>query len=250
MELQLPPAVYSDTYSPKMSEKYVHIKTSDILSRFQDSGWIVSSANAARYSKAPEFARHSLRLRHKDFLDINQDGVVPELIILNSHNGSWALRMALGMFRIVCCNGMVAGTVWEGVSLKHYNIKDLEGQVERVTRHMDELTHKLAGTINHWSEVELPWTEQEELAKKAVAIRWGEKTPVTPEQLLLARRDADKGNSLWKVYNRLQENLIQGGYTGRASNNRALGIKPVRNVKRDFKFNAELFELAGTYAHT
>lgn len=247
-DLILPSAVYSETHSPKMSEKYVHIKTADVLSRFQDMGWQVASFNAAKHSKTPQFARHALRLRHKDFLDINVDGVTPEIIVLNSHNGSWALRMALGMFRTVCSNGMVAGSLWEGVSLKHYNIKNLEEQITQVTSRMDELTHKLSGTVKQWREVEVPFKEQVDFANKAMAIRWGDKTPVTAEQLLLTRRDADKGSDLWHVFNRVQENLTQGGFSGVTSNNRTLNIKPVKNVKRDFKFNSELFDLASTYA--
>lgn len=247
-QLILPPSVTSETHSPKMSAKYVHIRTSDILERFMDTGWTVSSVSAPRHSKQPQFARHALRLRHKDFKEALTDGVFPELVVLNSHNGSWALRMVLGMFRLVCSNGMVAGKLWEGIALKHYNIKDLEGQIEHVTQHMDSLTHKLTGTINEWSKIELPYKEQVSLAEKAIAIRWGEKTPVTTDQLLEARRNEDRGNDLWHVYNRVQENLTQGGYSGISSNNRALKILPVKNVKRDFKFNSELFDLASQYA--
>lgn len=246
-DLVLPRAVFSETHSPKMSEKYVHIKTSTILERFQDMGWAVASANAPRFSKHPEFARHALRLRHKDFPSLDKDSVIPELVVLNSHNGSWALRIALGMFRVVCSNGMVAGRLWDGISLRHYHLNNLEEKIVQVTDGMGTLANKLSNTITRWEEVELPWKEQEEFAQKAIGIRWGDKTPVTPETLLLARRAVDKGNSLWKVFNRVQENLTQGGYSGVTSNNRALSIKPVRNVKRDFKFNSELFELASQY---
>ena len=247
-DLILPPSVFSETHSPKMSDKYVHIKTSDILERFRDMGWDVASVNAPRHSKAPEFARHALRLRHKDFPSLDKDSVIPELIVLNSHNGSWALRIALGMFRVVCSNGMVAGSLWDGIALKHYNIKDLEEKVESVTQRMGTLANGLADKITKWQQVEVPFKEQEEFARRAIGIRWGDKTPVTPENLLLARRDVDKGNSLWKVYNRVQENLTQGGYTGTTSNGRTLNIKPVKNVKRDYKFNYALFDLAAATA--
>ena len=249
-DLILPPSVFSETHSPKMSDKYVHIKTSDILERFQDMGWNVASVNAPRHSKAPEFARHALRLRHRDFPSLDKDSVIPELIVLNSHNGSWALRIALGMFRVVCSNGMVAGSLWDGIALKHYNIKDLEEKVESVTQRMGGLANNLADKITEWQQVEVPFKEQEEFARKAIGIRWGDKTPVNPDTLLLARRDSDKGNSLWKVFNRVQENLTQGGYTGTSSNGRTLNIKPVKNVKRDYKFNYELFDLAEATAES
>lgn len=246
-DLILPLAVTSQLHSPKMSEKYVHINTADILARFQDTGWAVASVNSAKHSKHPEYARHALRLRHRDFPTIDHGGVVPELIVLNSHNGSWALRIALGMFRMVCSNGMVAGNLWGGVSLKHYNIKNLEDKITQVTGDMNNLSHKLSDTIQDWMTVELPYNEQLDFAEKAMGIRWGDKTPVKAEQLLETRREADRGSNLWKVFNRVQENLTQGGFNGTSSNGRLLGIKPVRNVKRDFKFNSELFELATSY---
>lgn len=247
-QIILPSAVYSDTHSPKMSDRYVHIRTSDVLERFQDMGWLVSSASAPRHSKTPEFARHAIRLRHKDYLDINQDGTIPELIVLNSHNGSWALRMALGMFRIVCANGMVAGKLWEGISLRHYNIKNVEEKVELITNQMGGLANTLADSINQWRQIDVPLADQLEFANRARQIRWGDREPVEAGQLLEARRDADKGSNLWTVFNRVQENLTQGGYRGHTSNNRAVDIKPVKNVKRDFKFNSELYDLASEYA--
>lgn len=246
-DLILPPSVTSETHSPKMSEKYVHIKTSDILGRFQDSGWSVASVNSARHSKTPQFSRHAIRMRHRDFPSLDMDSVIPELVILNSHNGSWALRIALGMFRMVCSNGMVAGRVWDGVSLKHYNIKNLEEKIEQVTGQMGDLSDKLAHSIQEFGQVDMPYKEQLDFAEKAMGIRWGDKTPVKAEQLLEARREADKGTDLWRVFNRVQENLTQGGFNGTTTNGRLLGIKPVRNVKRDFKFNSELFDLASTY---
>lgn len=247
-QIILPSAVYSNEHSPKMSDRYVHIRTSDVLERFQDMGWQVSSANAAQRSKSPEFARHAIRLRHKDYLDINQDGTIPELIVLNSHNGSWALRMALGMFRLVCSNGMVAGRLWEGISLRHYNIKNVEEKIELVTNQMGGLANQLAESINTWRQIDVPLNDQLEFATRAREIRWGDREPVEAGILLEARRDADKGSNLWTVFNRVQENLTQGGYLGLSSNNRTMGIKPVTNVKRDFKFNAQLYDLASEYA--
>ena len=244
----LPSAVFSDTHSPKMSAKYTHIKTSDILERFFDMGWQVSSANAPRHSKNPEHARHAVRLRHRDFPMLDKDNVIPELIVLNSHNGQWALRMALGMFRLVCSNGMVAGNLWAGVGLKHYNLKNLEEKITEVTGEVGQLGQKLETSIRHWSEVEVPLKEQMDFAEKALAIRWKGHHPLSAEQLLESRRPQDMGSDLWRVFNRVQENLTQGGMTGVTSNSRTLNIKAVRNVKRDFLFNSQLWNLAAEYA--
>lgn len=73
MELTIPTAVLSNTHSDRMSDKYVHINTHDVLSWFLDLGWSVSSANAAKHSKTPQFARHLVRLRISMVRNVKRD---------------------------------------------------------------------------------------------------------------------------------------------------------------------------------
>lgn len=53
-----------------------------------------------------EHTKHMLRLRREDQINRNQ---VPEIILLNSHDGSSSYQMLPGLFRSVCCNGLVCG---------------------------------------------------------------------------------------------------------------------------------------------
>lgn len=247
-DLILPAAVYSETHAARLSDKYVHVKTSDVLDIFQDHGWQVSAASAARRGNALH-GRHILRLRHKEYLEgFRVDGIIPELVVLNSHNGSWALRMLLGMFRMVCSNGMVAGTVWDGVTLKHYRLTEVEDKIRSATQQLGGNVQQLADTIELWDKVELTVPEQIEFAQKARKIRWGEATPVEESLLLEARREGDKGQTLWKVYNRVQENLTQGGFTGHTANNRSFQVRSIKNVKRDYKYNRQLWNAANEFA--
>lgn len=248
-QIILPAAVYSETHAARLSDKYVHVKTSDVLEIFHGYGWQVREAQAARRGSTPQHSRHMLRLRHKDFVSgFRVDGIIPELIVLNSHNGSWALRMLLGMFRTVCTNGMVAGTVWDGVTLKHYNLRDVESKVQQATERLGDNVIQLSNTIEKWDQLEVPIATAQQFAQSAIQIRWGEKSPVEPEVLLEARRPEDKGASLWKVFNRVQENMTQGGFTGRTSNNRTMSIKSIKNVRRDYIYNRRLWDAANELA--
>jgi hypothetical protein len=245
-QIILPPSVYSETHSDRMSEKYTHIKTNDVLTVFQDHGWEVSSASAAKKGKV-EHSRHLIRMRHRDYLDgFGADKIHPELIVLNSHNGSWALRMMMGVFRTVCANGMVAGTVWDGITLKHYNLRNVEEKVELATTQMNDNVLRLEQTVKLWDDTDLTLAQMQALEARAMEIRWGHlsATPVTQGTLLHALREDDTGTSLWKVFNRVQENMTQGGYMGNSSNGRSLSIKRVTNVKRDYKFNRQIWDAA------
>ncbi|EBA7968526.1 DUF945 domain-containing protein, partial [Salmonella enterica] len=37
---------------------------------------------------------------------------VPEIILLNSHDGSSSYQMVPGLFRFICTNGLVCGSFW------------------------------------------------------------------------------------------------------------------------------------------
>jgi hypothetical protein len=51
------------------------------------------------------FARHLLRFRHADHLSAPAvGGEVPELVLLNSHDGTSAYKFLTGIFRLVCSN--------------------------------------------------------------------------------------------------------------------------------------------------
>lgn len=57
-----------------------------------------------------------LRLRREDQINRNQ---VPEIILLNSHDGSSSYQMLPGLFRTVCCNGLVCGESFGEVRVPH-----------------------------------------------------------------------------------------------------------------------------------
>jgi hypothetical protein len=68
--------------------------------------------------------------------------------------------------------------------------------------------------------------------------------PVAAEQLIEARRPEDIGNSLWTTFQRVQENVIRGGRTGRSAQGRRLQTRPVGSIDRGVSLNRALWMLA------
>ena len=55
-------------------------------------------------------AKHMLRFRHADARPLAErrvGQVFPEIVLLNSHDGTGAYRVMSGVFRLMCLNGMV-----------------------------------------------------------------------------------------------------------------------------------------------
>ena len=57
----------------------------------------------------------------------------------------------------------------------------------------------------------------------------------------------DKGNSVWKVYNVIQEKLIKGGLVFNNKREKIQKLRPIINIDRKVDVNKNLWELAGSY---
>ncbi|EJB3710463.1 DUF932 domain-containing protein, partial [Escherichia coli] len=77
--------------------------------------------------------------------------------------------------------------------------------------------------------------------------RFGEDhQPVTESQILSPRRWQDESNDLWTTYQRIQENLIKGGLSGRNVKGERTHTRAVRGIDGDVKLNRALWVMAET----
>lgn len=89
--------------------------------------------------------------------------------------------------------------------------------------------------------------EQEVFAQAALSLKYeslATPAPITPAQLLTPRRLEDAGPDLWSAYNRVQENLTQGGLQGRTAIGRRHSTRPIQGIDQNLKINRALWILA------
>ncbi len=156
--------------------------------------------------------------------------------------------MLAGVFRFVCCNGLVVGDVTNDIRIPHKgNIQD--EVIEGAFRVLDDFELVDAST-DSMKALPLQREEQQAFATAALALRYGERgegeppAPVTAEQLIEARRPEDFGNSLWTTFQRVQENALRGGQPGRGAKGRRLHTRPVASIDRSVSLNRALWVLA------
>ena len=58
----------------------------------------------------------------------------------------------------------------------------------------------------------------------------------------------DSGNDLWTTFNRIQENMIKGGMSGRSKSGRRSTTREVNGVTENVKLNRALWTLADEFA--
>ncbi|EBP9162788.1 DUF945 domain-containing protein, partial [Salmonella enterica] len=102
------PSVFSDDKHESRSQRYTYIPTISILNRLREEGFqpFFACQSRVRDLSRREYSKHMLRLRRDGQINGKE---VPEIILLNSHDGSSSYQMIPGMFRFVCTNGLVCG---------------------------------------------------------------------------------------------------------------------------------------------
>lgn len=245
------PAIAATSPAPTIkSPRYQFTPTTEIIGHMQSLGYVLSDAKQAGTKRdlRKNWGTHIVKFQHPELYVKNEQGLVearPEIVMLNSHDGVRPIQFEMGIFRLVCSNGlMIKSTDLGGFRERHtkfsfQEVKDL------IDSKLDMLP-KTVETINRWNMREMTSKEQFAFATEALALRMN--TDRKPEQyellsLLTPKRDADKGSNLWRTYNVLQENIIKGGFDLNERTARA-----ITNPITDLTLNQDLWQLAETFA--
>lgn len=242
------PSVFAPAPHASRSERYAYIPTVDVLTGLEREGFHVVKAMQSR-SRIPgksDFTKHMLRLRHESTADLATVGEsIPEVVLINSHDGTSAYQLLAGLFRLVCSNGMVVADSLVG-SLKVQHSGNVTAKVIEGSYKVLENTGKAVDAARNWSGIELNNHELQAFAEGAHTIRFGaEDTTINPVRLLAARRPDDQGRDLWRTFNRVQENVIRGGLQGlNATGSRRVSSRAIRGIDGDVRLNTALWQLA------
>jgi hypothetical protein len=111
----------TQTQGFEVSDKYRVIPTQSIIDRLVDKGFQVEKMviTRPRQSTKDGFQRHMVRLSHRDLVLRNVNDSRPELVIVNSYDGSSSLKIMLGVYRLVCSNGLVIGSTVNQTRIRH-----------------------------------------------------------------------------------------------------------------------------------
>ncbi|HCM9582912.1 TPA: DUF945 domain-containing protein [Enterobacter asburiae] len=236
------PSVFGEDKHESRSDRYCYIPTITLLENLQREGFqpFFACQSRVRDPDRREHTKHMLRLRRAGQINDQQ---VPEIIILNSHDGASSFQLLPGIFRSVCTNSLVCGQSFGEIRVPHRG-----NVVERVI----EGAYEVLGIFDQVEEKReamqsllLPPPAQQALAKAALMYRFGEEhQPVTEAQALSPRRWQDEKNDLWTVFNRLQENLSKGGLVGRSAQGKRSRTRAVNGIDGDLKLNRTLWVMA------
>src|SRR4029077_10844052 len=100
------PAVFALGAHERTSSSYTFISTERVLRALGSAGFLPVEARQAARARSPMHARHLIRLRPR-FQTVQLRDAIAEILFLNSHDGTSAYQLRVGLFRVVCTNGLV-----------------------------------------------------------------------------------------------------------------------------------------------
>ena len=253
------PLVFADApTNPDVSKKYLFVNTETIIDDLDKLGWKPVEA-AQRKSIKKEgtiFSKHMVAFQNPDIKITSGDGddAYPRILLTNSHDGMQAFKFSVGIFRLVCSNGLVvADEQFSDFKIKHKGYTF--GELRKVVRQaVEDLPNKVQ-IMNDMKNRVLSPEEKHKLALDAMLIRANVKPgseqaeafnydDETIDDILEPKRDADKGDDLWRVFNVVQEKITQGDFHAALTGAKVRKVRKIKSFEKDIKVNKELFKLA------
>jgi len=237
--------------NPDVSDKYLFVNTETIIDDLEKLGWLPVQAaqRKARKKEGTIFSKHMVAFQNPNIMITSQDGdnAYPRILLTNSHDGMQAFKFSVGIFRLVCSNGLVvADEQFSDFKIKHkgYSFEELRNVVRQA---VEDLPNRVQ-VMNDMKSRILTVTEKRKLAIDAMLIRAGINTlqydEETIDEILEPKRSEDKGDDLWRVFNVIQEKITQGEFHAALKGAKVRKVRKIKSFEKDMKVNKELFKLA------
>ena len=257
LKARCPHAFKDEPTNPNVSGKYIQANTMTVINDLAKLGWYPVQAKQCRTKKNSSGIRsfHMIALQNPD-IKILRNGEVdayPQIILTNSHDGFNSFKFMLGIFRLVCSNGLVVcDNQMVNMTIRHINYTFDE--LRRIVAQAIEQVPEIVNTMNKMRNVELSHNEKMEIAKEMFKIRKGydendnvQVDEETLEDILTPVREEDKADDLWTVFNICQEKMIKGGFSATGKNNKARKQRGITSIKKDMDYNQRLWGVASRY---
>lgn len=253
LRLTAPSAFATEAHAGR-SERYTYIPTSDVIAGLRGAGFVPTFATQSRTrdEERQGHSKHLIRFRPTDVVP-TVGGLCPELVLVNSHDGTSAYQLFAGLFRFICANGLMVGDTFEAVKVRHQG--DVVGQVIDASFTVIQESRRAVEDAERMGHIMLTHHERQAFAESAHALRFhGQdlREVISPAEMLRTRRYDDSKPDLFTTLNVVQENALRGGLHGWRREDsgaaRRVTTKPVKGIDQSTALNRALWTLADRMA--
>ena len=257
------PSVFATAPWEQVSDRYQFVPTFQVIDALREEGFMPVRAMQSR-TRIPgkrDFTKHMLRFRSVNIAAPSAVGdSVPEIVLTNSHDrrrcrgrGS-GYKLDLGIFRMVCSNGLVVkSSDYGSMQVPHFG-KDVLSRIIEGTYHILDDAESVMDKVQNWGAIRMADEERMLLAETVHEYLYPKAddrdhpAPFAPGKLLNVRRHADIKHDLWTTTNVIQENVIRGGIRGFSSSGRRTRTRAVTSVNSELSLNKAIWAMAEKFA--
>lgn len=246
--IELTPSFLQANRAPIVSDHYNVVcpdKIREVMAT-QELELASLSTGKARKQEFSTFQRTLARYRGPELTE----GCYLDLVYDSKHAGRGCDTVYLGIYRMLCTNGLFVGKNFFASDIRH-NGETFETLQESITAAL-KMIPSLTETIKKMQSIELSSDQYRVLADMAATILVPERAKEIQHCLLTPNRTEDHAKDLWTVYNTIQENAMQGGIVYKLDSfdeatkelhTRNMTTRRIKaNSVKDCIFNQELFD--------
>jgi hypothetical protein len=247
------PSIFTNHGAKGTSEKYSHIPTDRVIRDMELLGWGVADAKEVKARKNAGYQKHLVVFRNPEVV-INgkdDDTVFPQILLTNSHDGKNSFVFTAGLFRMICENGLVISTEqFDEIKVRHmgYDFDKLQDTIKKLVENLPLTVEAMNQMVN----TELEQDQIVSLAKDLLDLRVENSKNTYDinaiEAILTPQRNQDMGIDLWKVFNRIQENILEGNFDYQTLKGKSRSARKIKNFQQDLELNKKMFSKALEYA--
>ena len=119
--------------NPNITDKYLFVNTETIVNDLAKLNWfpVEVAQRKTRKEEGTIFSKHMVSFQNPDIKITSEDGddAYPRILLTNSHDGMNSFQFRVGIFRLVCSNGLVIATE-EFESFKIRHTQSVEGRIQ------------------------------------------------------------------------------------------------------------------------
>lgn len=230
---------------------YAHVTTMDAVKVLMDAGWIPRDVIALkpRIDKVKGFQKHRVRFYNPKLAQVN--GSYVEILLTNSYDARSSFLLQLGVFRLICANGVVVGDTFSRESVRHVGYSDQK--VFDAIQKLLPQTETILSAVDRFSSTQLEDKERKIFGKAILEMRFEEDKgwqidDNAIDSLYTSRRLDDNKKDLWTTFNRAQENLCRHGFhASKKLEDGSIEKRKVQAIKNTFRadpLNKALWSLA------
>lgn len=238
-----------------VTEKFNVVTPAIVGEVMAENGMVLSTLSTGRAKHLDKVDFQKTMARYRDTNEV-LPGIHLDLLYNSKHMGRGVDELYVGIYRVICTNGMVAGAAFHRGAVRHSGdtFNSLSLAIQTALTKRLELTDLIA----RMQATQLDTERVKFLVDGAVKLLVPDTAVNVRSSLTLVRRADDASNDLFTVFNRIQENGIAGRVaydliqtdTERGTHTvRHMTARRIKaNTQRDLEYNQGLFDLASKLA--